>query len=174
MIFSLICVIAIGVPTIVNVAVAKTFTWAAYPTLGVTMAWLLMLPVLLLKKHGVLLGLTLLTLTIWPFLYLIEKFSGGDWFVPIGLPAAAIGVVTLWLAYAIFRFIKWNMWYKLALITPLLCLLSQLINALIYRFADDEQSIISIVTNVFACVVLSLTLVIIGYATTKRQPGRKR
>jgi len=170
MIFSLLCVIAIGVCVIVNVALENAFTWAVYPTIAVTLGWLIMLPFFLQKK-GFLWGLVSITVMAVPFLFIIEKFSGGDWFMSLGLPVAIVGAVTLWISYAIIRFVKRSVWYKVAIIVLLVAWVDQIIDLIVCNFTRTEQSIVGIVATVFACVIAAFVFAIVGYA---RRDVRKK
>jgi len=115
MVFTFSCFLAAGVCLIVNYAIDQGITWAAYPLSSVLFGWLVCSP-LLLKKYGLILSLSAVTLFVLPFLWFLEKLTPADgWFIPLGIPCAIIGAVTVWLIYLVLRFLRISWWYKTAI-----------------------------------------------------------
>jgi len=112
--FSLLCFIAVGVCLIVNTAIDRQITWAAYPLISIPFGWAI-ISLLLVKKYGTALLLCSLTLLSLPYLYFLSKITPvTDWFLPLGVPSAAAGIITCWILFFLFRYIKINIWYKAA------------------------------------------------------------
>lgn len=163
MIFTLACFIAMGVCLIVDLAITRQITWAAYPLLSIPFGWMIVSP-LCVKKHGIVLSPCVLTLVVLPYLYFIEKITPvSGWFFPLGLPSAVVGIVAGWVIYFLFRFIKINLWYKAAISFFLLgAVATPIINHFVDAFTE-ESSFLSNIINVFSCVIASAILGIIGY-----------
>ena len=166
LIFTILCFIAIGVCIIVNYAMDRRLTWAAYPILSVPVGWLIGIP-LLFKKYT--LSLCVLSATSIPFLYFLEKITPvHGWFFPLGLPAAIVGIVVVWMIYLLFRYIKMSLWYKFA-VTALLCGVAD--NLFISRYVDvfllTKADFLGYFINVFCYVVVITALVILGYVRGK-------
>ena len=172
MLFTLLCIIAVGVCVIVDCAINKGVTWAVYPIISVAFGWILSAPFFFGRYMMPLLFATALTL---PYLYLLNKNTPDpDWFTGIGLPAAVIGVVFVWVVYLICRFTKLNIWYKIAV--PLFLggvIVSPAIDHFVNRFLNEEMSFISLFTNIFSCVVASVVLGIVGYIRNKEKTAAK-
>jgi hypothetical protein len=166
--FSVACIIAIVVCIIVNVAMDKQITWSAYPILSVPFGWLVFSP-LLIKKHGILFSILSLMLFTLPFLFLLEKITPvGNWFAPLGIPSAAVGIITIWAIYFLFRFFRINLWYKSAVTVFLVGVIANpIINYYVNMFLYSEQKLISTIISAVSCLILSVIIGIRGYKSNK-------
>ena len=168
--FSFACVIAILTCMIVNFAIDRQITWAAYPLLAVPFGWLVLSP-LTIKKYGAALSLFSLTLFTLPFLYVLDRLTPVEsWFIPLGIPSAIVGAIAAWLFFLLFRFVKINAWYKSA-ITVFIAgvLVNPAINYFVDRFATDQSSLLSTILTAAGCLILAIALWIAG---SKRKTGK--
>ena len=170
MCFSLACFIAAVVCLIVDLAISKRITWATYPLVSIAFGWAVLTP-LLAKKHGVALMLCSLTLFNLPYLFLMSKITPAtDWFVPVGLPSAVAGVVSVWLLLLLFRYVKIKMWYK-ASIAIFWCgvVASTVINYYVNKYEGADPFSLSTILSASLCIIASAALGIIGYKKPKQK-----
>jgi len=166
--FTLVCFIAMGVCLIVDMAITHRITWSAYPLLSIPFGWIAVSS-LLIKKYGKVLCPCVLTLSVLPYLYFIEKITPvSDWFLPLGLPSAVTGIIVGWIIYFLFRFIKISIWYKAAISIFLAGVIaSPIINHFVNAFAQIEPSFLNSFINIFSCILVSAMLGILGYRKSK-------
>ena len=171
MVFALSCFIAIGTCVIVDLAINRKITWGMYPILSIPFGFLIITP-LIAKKNGMVLSLSSLTISILPFLYLIEKITPvKEWFCPLGLPITIFSIITIWISYFILRFLKINVWYKVAIVV-FICgvIMSPITNYFISasNLAEGNSSLNTFI-NIFSCVVLAAVFGICGYIKTMKK-----
>jgi hypothetical protein len=111
MIFTVMCIIAMGVCAIVDIAINRTVTWTYIPVLSIAFGYAIIMP-MFAKTHKIELTLCALTITILPFLYFMEKIVWAkDWFHEIALPISVVSVSGMWISYLICRFFKTSQTY---------------------------------------------------------------
>ena len=166
--FSLICFVAAGVCIIVNIAIERQITWAAYPLISLLLGWAVFSPVLV-KKHGIVLSLCSLTLLCLPYLYFLSGITPvTDWFMPLGLPSAVIGVVSIWVIFLLFQFVKINDWYKAAISTLWLGVITDpIFEYFLNIYLGDDPLYWDRILSMFACIVVASVFGIIGYGKSK-------
>ena len=113
-------------------------------------------------------SLTLLNL---PYLYVLSKITlVTDWFFPIGLPSAIAGVVSCWLLFLLFRYIKINDWYKAAISAFWLgVIISPIIDYFVDIYSGDDPFQWYRLINIFACVIAAIILGILGCSKSKQK-----
>ena len=164
---SLLCLLAAGICVIVNFAVNRQLTWAAYPLISILLGWVVAAP-LLFKK--LVLALCALTAAIGPYLYCMDRLTRGPgWFVRLGLPIAAIGVAFLWLIYLLFRFVKIGAWYK----TAIVALLAGVVVSPAIDLVTGETNALNLAINIFSGLFMAAIFWIIGYVRNKAKAGAK-
>jgi len=168
MIFTLVCFLAAGVCLIVNMAINQQITWAAYPILSISFGWAV-LSLLFVKKHGIILLFCALTLLLPPYLYFISKITPvTDWFMPIGLPSAIAGIIASWILFLLFRLVKINIWYKLAISVFLLgVVISPIIVHFVELYLEAEPSHWYSFLKAFICIIASAVLGMLGFRKSK-------
>jgi len=174
MLFTLACFVAMGVCLIVDMAITKQITWSAYPLISIPFGWVAVSP-LLIKKYGKILCPCVLTLSVLPYLYFLEKVTPvSDWFFPLGLPSAVTGIVVGWVIYFLFRFIRISIWYKASICVFIAGVIaSPITNHFVNAYTQTEPSFLNNFINVFSCIVASAILGIFGYRTTKAKTESK-
>ncbi|MDR2686679.1 MAG: hypothetical protein LBB75_02925 [Oscillospiraceae bacterium] len=169
MLFSLACFVGAGVCLIVDTAINGHAVWSPCPLLSIAFGWLIFSP-LLIKKHGLVFSMGAASLLVAPFLYLLSPITrGGDWFRPVGLPSAAVGVAALWMFYFLFRFAKFNLWYKSAVAVFLTAVaISPAINRFVDIYMEIPPDSLELTINLFTGVAAAAFLAIMGYARQKK------
>ena len=164
--FSVFCLIAIGTCIVVNYAIDQRITWAAYPILSVLVGWLIIIPSVFRKYIG---SLCVLTVSVIPFLYFLERITPvHDWFYPVGLPAAIVGIVYVWAIYLLFRYIKISLWYKLAISVFLSGVIDNLIiNYFVDAFVNTKTTQLAYFISIFSYVLVSALFLVLGYTKNK-------
>jgi len=166
LVFTISCLIAVGTCVIVNYAIDQRITWAAYPILSVLVGWLIITPTLFRKYIW---SLCMLTASVIPFLYFLERITPvHDWFYPLGLPAAIVGIIYVWVVYLLFRYIKMSIWYQLAISVFLCGVIDNLIlNHFISAYHYTETAHLEYIISVFCYVVAFIVLLILGHVKSK-------
>ena len=103
------------VPCLVNVLQAGQLDWALYPLGAILMAWSILAPWFLLRQHRAAASWGMAIITVPAFISLVAALSPvKGWFLPLGLPAALLGLeaggglVWLW------RYSRLSAWYAIA------------------------------------------------------------
>ena len=166
--FSIACIIAILTCMIVNFAIDRQITWAAYSILSVPFGWLVLSP-LTIKKYGTALSLFSLTLFTLPFLYVLDRLTPVEsWFIPLGIPSAVVGAITAWVLFILFRFVNISGWYKSAITVFITgVFVNPVINFFIDRFTVDQSSLLSTILTAAGCLVVTVVLCVQGHTRNK-------
>jgi len=172
LVFTILCFASILTCVIVNVAIDQRITWAGYTILSVPVGWLIISPSIF-KKYT--LSLCVLTVLTIPYLFFLERITPvSSWFIDLGLPSAIVGAILLWILYLLFRYIKINLWYKLA-ITIFLCgvvdilFISRFVNA----HLSTETSFIEYFINISSYTIVFALLLILGFMKTRQKHIKK-
>lgn len=122
-------VIGIVVCSIVDVAINSAFTWSLYPIVSIVLACALILPFVLKGKKGIVPALGVLTVTIIPYLHVLDKIAETEGLIlKVGGVVSAIVLVYLWLMCLIMKLCKNRKWMGLGILLILAAPLSVLIN----------------------------------------------
>lgn len=85
---------------ICNIAISHTISWAWFPFSSLLFSWLILMPLIVLKKKRIIAMLASFSIFIIPFLYSLEKIGGWEGeFMPIALPVTVVTVIYLWISY---------------------------------------------------------------------------
>lgn len=168
-IFTISCLVAIVVCVIVNGIIDNQITWSAYTIMSIPFGWLIISP-LLIRKYGIPLSLCSIMLFVSPYLFLLEKITPVEnWFIPVGLPSAVVGIITMWVFYVLFRFLRISLWYKSAIAVFLLgAAVSPVINHYVNMFLNETPTFFIRFINIFPLIVLSVLLWITGYRRNRK------
>lgn len=99
------CTLVIGafVCAICDLAITGRLTWSLIPISSIILAWVVLFPVMMNGKKGILGGCISLSIFIFPYLYVLSSILKVQEVFSIGAVTAAISIVYLWLAVGIFR-----------------------------------------------------------------------
>lgn len=150
-IFSITMFIGILTCVICDLAISESLTWSYIPVSSILFTWFFTLPLLIMKKRGILVSLLLFSILCIPFLFALEKILGDiPLLLTIGSRTAVIGLLYLWLIYFIWKFMKKRKW--LAAGISVLCaipsmliidyILSKLIDEPIFDIWDALSAVI--------------------------------
>lgn len=95
---------AMIVCSICDYAINGRLTWDWYVISSLVFFLLIALPVILWKKHGPFTSLLLLSISIFPYLFALEKLIGIDGLLlPLAGPVTAVALAYLWVGYLLFH-----------------------------------------------------------------------
>lgn len=165
-------VFAVGLAGIITTAIVDYalnggFTWSLLPISAILFLWLCVAPLFLARKRpadGMLLSTSI---AIVPFLYLICRLTGGDWFTSVGISMAASGIVILWLIRAVFA-TKLTIWNKLAVSALVSAAGNIAIAVVLGRILANGGFGIWNLMSVAILVVIAVLLYAVGRATNRR------
>lgn len=173
-IMSGVFLIAIVVCLIVDFAVNRKATWSGYPIFSILLAWGIISPLLMAKKHKALISIGFTSIAIFPFLLLLELLTpANNWFLALGVPIAALAVVAVWITYFVIKFLKINTWYLSAIFVAVYGLgVSNGIRLFTSRFLGDGFVSLDGIINTIACVAIAVLCVLVGYSKGQNQKLR--
>lgn len=162
---SILCLVGIVVCLICDLAINRALTWSLYTVYSIPFFWLLTLPVILTRRHAIVLTLAVLSASSVPYLYLIEKITPmTGWFMPLALPVAASGILAVWLTYGIYRFLPVNIFYKSALVVALIGIgVNLVVDFSLARYLSTPVSWIQITINILIITAVTVTCCYLGY-----------
>ena len=167
-VISIAFIIAIFVCILVDGILNSALTWSLYPVGSCIFAWLVLLPLIKLKKHKIIISACTFSLLLIPFLFLIEYACPvKDWVIPLGVPISAISIVFLGISLLLCIKSKLYIWYKVSLITLLAAPVTYFINTWTSNFLQESNSF-SDVINTVSVVCLSLVFFFVGRASKKK------
>lgn len=157
--FSLLLFVGIAVCAICNMAISHAFTWSLYPISSIIFAWLVLIPTIRYGEKGILGSLIACTIFIAPFLYVLNSIiKTSSMFLPVGLSAAAVGAVYLWIIFFLFKGLKTRKFLAAAitvlLSVPVYMLFSFILSKLISEVFIDVWDVMDISIAVTAAIVL--------------------
>lgn len=115
-VISIIFLIAIFVCVLCNVIISGKLDWSLYVVGSEVVTWIFIAPLLLKKKHGLILSLILFTILILPFLQLIDYLVPKHNLVfPFAFPIVAISIVSIWLCVLLFTYTRIKRLYLISL-----------------------------------------------------------
>jgi hypothetical protein len=149
---------------IVNYSIDRFFSWSLYPAGALFMIWATITPFLLLQKNRAAGSFVALSVTLIPFLLLVQWLvPAKGWFLPLALPLAILVLAGLGICLFAFRFIK-NKLYSVAIAIFLFGIVVNYgVGMVVKKFLPssgiDEVARISTMT---AAGILSLLLAVVG------------
>ncbi len=164
-------IIAITVCVVVDFATGGGLGWSWVPIISIAYAWVILLPLFLIKGKRILSFLAMLTLATLPYLFLLDiLIPGRDWFAVLGVPAAVLSVAVLWITFCVIKYLKVNNFYRAALIVLLYGI--ALPNAMQYFvgvFTGDGLSFLfTLNTAINTAVAVGISLVLVFIGATKK------
>lgn len=102
-IFSCTLLIGAAVCVICDLAITKRLTWSLIPISSVLLAWVVLFPVIMFGKKGIVGSCISLSLFIFPYLYVLGSLLHVRAVFSTGGIMAAISVLYLWLSVGLFK-----------------------------------------------------------------------
>lgn len=147
-IFSACCFIAVLTCFICDMAINGGLGWFYYPLASVALGWGIIFPLILKGRRGVIWSLSILTVLLLPFLWVMKLLTSVSLVWPIGWRMAALSLGYLWLIFLVFKLLKKR---KLAaggasllLSIPLLLLINLSLSRMIGEAFLDSWDLLSI------------------------------
>lgn len=101
--FSILLLLGILVCAICDMALSGTFTWSLYPISSILFVWLVFVPLVKWGKQGLFGSLTVFSILLIPFLYVISKIVCSPLILPISVRISLVSILYLWCVYWIFK-----------------------------------------------------------------------
>ncbi len=155
----------------INYAVSRSIDWSLLPIGALIVVWATVLPLLIMKKNKALGLFVGLTITLIPFLFLIQnQATVKGWVIPLALPVAGLSLLAFGVSLIAFAHMKSNKFYPIALTVFLFGVIVNFgVGLLVDRFLDQNNVIdISKVSTMSGSVILSLILFVAGYIKTNK------
>lgn len=137
---------AILVCLIVNFAVERKLTWAWFVVGGCIVGYLSVWALLLSGKNRIMKLLIVWSVTLIPYLYLIEICSNlylenpEKWAGSFGVPVSICWLLALWVLFFIWKFTHANVWLILGIGTLLFFVAERFTNEMVDKLAGSNDS----------------------------------
>ena len=162
---SMIFILAGFICLLCNFVINRTFNWSLYPVGAMLLVWLTVAPWFLLTKHRPVLSFAAFTISLIPYLFLIERLSAAKgWVVPFALPILGITLPGLLIVILLFSYTKINRISLSAFAVLIFGVLVNLgVNAFVQNYLHQQnQPNISVPITAISFVLLSIILAVIG------------
>lgn len=162
-----VCLLAICICMICNIAISGTFTWSLYPITAISFAWLIIIPLFHFEKNKVGMSLISLSVFIIPFLLILNKIIGNaELMLPIGIPVSLIAIAYMWIVYILFSFNRVVKWSTVAISILLGIPVSLIINYIVGRFTDEP---VIDVWDILSCGILCVVSLVIFFIKKNKE-----
>lgn len=163
-VISFLCVAGIITCIICNLAINKTISWSLYPIISILFFWITVTPALVLPKNRIISSMAILSISVFPFLFLLEKIIGGkEWFFALGVPVAIVSLIGIWLIMAAYKILKKNLWFLYSFAVFMLgVVVSSFIKYFIYKFDGVELFTLDFWINILASLAMTIVFAVIG------------
>jgi transcriptional regulator with XRE-family HTH domain len=155
---SLLVLISIFICTLCDLAISKTISWSIIPSSAIVLAWLIIIPIIRLKKNRLMISMISLSIFIIPFLWIIEQNTKGHWLNSVGIPIAIASLSYLWIDIFIFCYTKLSKYYGLSIAFIILPILDIVIDKVLGRLAIDY----SVILTGVGCTIISIIFFYMG------------
>lgn len=166
-IFTVICLIAVTVCAICDLAISKSLTWSLICITSIIFTWLILLPSMILKKKIVFTTLLLLTIFIIPFLYILSVLIKHTEVLSIGTIMSVIGILYLWSIVGIFQRLKHRKYIVSGISTLLAIPICLIINVILSKMILEPIIDIWDILTIFILIIISIILFIMDYYKSK-------
>ncbi len=150
----------------INYSVSRSINWSLFPVGALVVIWATITPLLIMKKNKTLGLYTGLSLTLIPFLFLIQKLvTAKGWVMPLALPVAGLSLIAFGASLVAFAHFKSNKFYPAALTVFLFGVIVNFgVGVIVSNFLNNNNANdISRVSTMSGSIILSIILVIAGY-----------
>lgn len=176
--FAAACAILLLIPVLTcvvcDVNIDGTLAWSRYVLLSFGLLYVYLFPPMVLLRHRLPVSACLDFLGTIGFLYGIERFSGGNWFLHFGLPLTVLVFAVIGLVILMVQKSRWNL---LKILSAVLCGMGVsvvLIEWLINRSFFPDRPMTWAVYTCIPCLLLGAALLVIDHNPACKQELRKR
>ena len=169
---SMIFILAGFICLLCNFVINRTFNWSLYPVGAMLLVWLTVAPWFLLTKHRLVLSFAAFTISLIPYLFLIERLSPAKgWIVPFALPIIGLTLPGLLIVVLLFSYSKINRIFLGALTVLIFGVFVNLgINAFVQNYLHQQnQPNISVPITSISFAMLSIVLAVVGIVRRRRK-----
>jgi transcriptional regulator with XRE-family HTH domain len=168
---------SIFVVSVVNVAVARAFTWSLIPITAIVFVWIVARPFIRFGLRGILWSLIAFSVFVTPFLYVldsvIDRLLGADIMLfSIGLRIVPLSVAFIWIAYFLFKKFKTRILLNIAILVLVSSPISYFTNAMIANMLDQSYEQVTVILNTFTPVIVAAILFSIEFVMRTRRPQK--
>lgn len=176
--FAAACAILLLIPVLTCVVcdlnMGGTLTWARYVLLSFALLYIYLFPPMVLLRHRLLISIPLDCVGTMGFLWGLERLTGGDWFLPFGLP---LTVLVFGVLLAVVLLVRKSPWNLLKILAAILCGMGVFVVALEWlinrSFYPGRQMTWAVYTCI-PCLLLGAALFVIDRNPACKQELRKR
>lgn len=148
-----------------NYAISRKLDWSFYVLGSEVTAWIIITPFFTLRKHRLAASLSGLSISILPFLMLIEYLCPvKGWVLPMALPITGMSLICLWAAVFLLNYTKINKIYVLSFLFILFgVVLSLWINSFLMNYLKTSNNNITNYIVAVSCGFISVLLFLIKF-----------
>lgn len=162
-VFSVLCIVGVMAAVIADLAINKGMSWSLYVIAAVPFGWIILSPVMLAKKGKTLWFIFMLTVAIFPFMYVLDKLTPvKGWFTVLAVPVGAAVILAVWLSFLVVKFLKIRKWYLSAFLLFVWGVAANFtIQYFVRDFVDHNFFTFDMIMNIAAnmgCVILLIVL----------------
>lgn len=163
--------IAAFVCLLCNYVLDKTFDWSLYVVGSELTAWLIITPLLVMKRHRFTGSMVGLTVSILPLLFLIEYLCPvKGWVIPLALPIVLVSLACLWISVILFVYTKIDRFYLISFLLLLFGIgLNLSCNAFVENYLGSTDVNISAVVTAISCGLLAAVLFVVAFIRRRRE-----
>jgi len=115
-IVAILLLLPASITAICNLTINDALTWARFPLLSIGLLYVFVFPPYLIRRHPLRLCIPLDGLALSLALYLVCRWTGGEWFFIFALPVALVGTALAGAAIYIVRHSPWRLLSNVAVI----------------------------------------------------------
>jgi membrane protein YdbS with pleckstrin-like domain len=151
---------------VINYSVNRSISWSLLPIGALVLIWATIIPLFIMKKNKTLGLFVGFTITLIPFLFLIQtQASQKGWVLTLALPIAGLSLLAFGISLIGFTQLKLNKFYPVALTVFLFgAIVNFGIGVIVSRFLNEDNVYdISKISTISGSVLLSVILIIAGF-----------
>lgn len=176
---SAVITLLLSLPAAVCLACDLAYTggvgWSVLVAGAMAALWIFIVPMLLLRRHKILLGAVLDTGALLMYLWLVERFvSGGSWFREMALPMVLLLAIIVLVDYLLISYVVHGKFRQAALGVASTLILLFGIEICVNRYLGQPVRLSWSLIVAIPCVILTLLLLILGRRERFKAQMKKR
>lgn len=163
---STLFLLALFVCILCDYAVSKKLDWSLYPAGALAVAWLIITPLIIFKKHKALWSFIFMTISVPPYLFLVEYLSAAKgWVVPLGLPIFTVSGISILIVIYLYAYRRIRKLFVLAASTFIFGVIVNLaVKKIVDHFLSLSHDNTAAIITAISCFFVSILLVLFGNA----------
>lgn len=154
-----------------NYLVNNKFNWSLYVVGAFIVLWSAIIPIFKLKRFRAMVSLVGVTITLIPYLFLIQYLASvKGWVIPLALPIVILSILSLGISLFIWFYTKINKFYSVAIIVLLFGVVYEIgIQKITGNFVKDSgANELSMIITVLSSIVIAAVLVVFGHIKSEK------